>query len=295
MTSTDYIATPNRTKEILRKYGFSFKKSLGQNFIIDTNILNKIISYAQIDKASGVIEIGPGIGSLTEQLAIRANKVVAFEIDSRLLPILADTLSPYDNVEIIHDDILKVDLQNVVKQYFSANLHIHIVANLPYYITTPILMNVLQQPTPIQSITVMLQKEVADRIAAKPNTKEYGSLSVAVQYYTDAKVVMDVPKTVFTPQPNVISSVLRLEKRQEPLVQVVNEEQFFSIVRASFMHRRKTLRNNLRSYFKQIYDKKEIDNYLEKAQIDGTRRGESLTIQEFATLANTFSSLKSNI
>lgn len=284
----DFIASPRRTKEILNKYHFSFKKSLGQNFIIDSNILRRIIDHANIDEHSGVIEIGPGIGSLTEQLALVANKVVAFEIDQRLLPILDDTLAKYDNIEIVHQDILKVDLNDAIKKYFDDNLDIHVVANLPYYITTPILMKILQQDTPIKSITVMLQKEVAERMAAPPNTKQYGSLSIAVQYYTEAKVVMDVPKTVFIPQPNVISSILKLVKRDRPLVDVKNEDLFFEIVQASFAHRRKTIRNNLMSYYKKMYEKELIEDILTNAQIDGSRRGESLTIQEFAQLTNTF-------
>lgn len=284
----DFIASPRRTKEILNKYHFSFKKSLGQNFIIDANILKRIIEIAYIDERSGVIEIGPGIGSLTEQLALVANKVVAFEIDQRLLPILDDTLAKYDNIEIVHEDILKVDLDTAIQKYFDSHLHIHVVANLPYYITTPILMKILQQKSPIKSITVMLQKEVAERMAAPPNTKQYGSLSIAVQYYTEAKILMDVPKTVFIPQPNVVSSVLKLEKRDCPVVDVKNEDLFFDIVQASFAHRRKTIRNNLVSYFKKTYEKELIENILTDAQIDGNRRGESLTIDEFARLANEF-------
>lgn len=285
----DYIATPNRTKEILRKYGFSFKKSLGQNFIIDSNILQKMIHAAKIDQTSGVIEIGPGIGSLTEQLALAANKVVAFEIDQRLLPVLQDTLAAYTNIKIIHQDILQADLHKTIEQYFTSNLSLHIVANLPYYITTPILMNILQQQIPVERITVMLQKEVAERMAAGPNTKEYGSLSIAVQYYTEAHIVMDVPKKVFIPQPNVTSSVLQLVKRDTPLVQVTDEPLFFFIVQASFRHRRKTLRNNLISSFKDKYPVDCITNVLERTEIDGGRRGESLDIQEFARLANQFS------
>lgn len=282
----EFIATPRLTKEILKKYNFSFKKSLGQNFIIDANILQKIISNSNITSTSGVIEIGPGIGSLTEQLAIHSKKVVAYEIDQRLLPILNNTLSKYENIEVLHQDILKVHLQEAIETYFVDVTDVHIVANLPYYITTPILMNVLQQNTNIASITVMLQKEVAQRMAALPNTKAYGSLSIAVQYYTEASVVMDVPKTVFMPQPNVISSVLKLTKRKRPPVDVVDEEHFFSIVQACFVHRRKTLRNNLISYFKQRYEKTEIETILKAAGIDGTRRGESLSMKEFAALAN---------
>lgn len=282
-----FIATPNKTKEILKKYGFSFKKSLGQNFLIDTNILQGIINHAAIDKSAGVIEIGPGIGSLTEQLAIHAGKVVAFEIDQRLLPILGDTLSAYDNVTVVHQDILDVNLGEAVDMYFKEVEHVHIVANLPYYITTPILMRVLEQQTRIETITVMLQKEVAERMAAKPSSKAYGSLSIAVQYYTEAELVMDVPKTVFMPQPNVISSVLKLTMRKEPLVMVKDEPFFFELVRASFKHRRKTLRNNLVSHFSDVMSKSEINRCLEEAAIDGSRRGESLYIEEFALLANT--------
>jgi|SRR5690625_3658561 len=292
MMSSGFIATPKRTKAILHTYGFTFKKSLGQNFIIDTNILKRMISAAQIDHTCGVIEIGPGIGSLTEQLALVANKVIAFEIDQRLLPVLQTTLAPYENIHIIHEDFLQVDLKQHIEEAFEPNLSLHIVANLPYYITTSILMNVLQQKTSIKCITVMLQKEVAERMVAKPNTKEYGSLSIAVQYYTKAKVVMDVPKTVFIPQPNVTSSVLQLTIRKQPYVNVVDEELFFSIVQASFAHRRKTLRNNLVSHFKSLYSPDYIQAILKVANISGTRRGESLTIEEFATLTNAFSSTR---
>ena len=284
----EFIATPSRTKEVLQKYGFSFKKSLGQNFIIDANILQRIIGSTNITSSSGVIEIGPGIGSLTEQLALHSNKVLAFEIDQRLLPILADTLAAYNNVEIIHEDVLKADLNGAIDQHLTKVSDIHLVANLPYYITTPILMNILQQKTKIQSMTVMLQKEVAERMAAVPNTKAYGSLSIAVQYYTEATVLMDVPKTVFIPQPNVVSSVLKLEKRVTPPVEVMDEDQFFSVVQACFVHRRKTIRNNLLNYYKGQYEKEEIKQILDATGIDGTRRGESLTMEEFAKLANAY-------
>lgn len=288
--ANEFIATPSRTKKILKKYGFTFKKSLGQNFIIDANILQNIIESVHITPSSGVIEIGPGIGSLTEQLAIHSKKVLAFEIDQRLLPILSDTLSDYDNVKVLHQDVLKANINEAIAEHLPDVEDIHLVANLPYYITTPILMNVLQQKTPIQSITVMLQKEVAERMAAVPNTKAYGSLSIAVQYYTEAEVLMDVPKTVFIPQPNVISSVLKLTKRETPPVMVKDEEQFFNIVQACFIHRRKTLRNNLVSYFKTQYEKEAINDMLEVAGVEGSRRGESLTMEEFAKLANAFHS-----
>ena len=254
--------------------------------MIDANILRNMIQHANIDKAAGVIEIGPGIGSLTEQLAIHAKKVVAFEIDQRLLPILNETLADYDNVDIHHVDFLKTDVHTFIADYFDAKTPLHIVANLPYYITTPIIMNVLEQNIPFNSMTLLLQKEVADRMAAKPNTKAYGSLSIAVQYYTTSKVVMDVPKTAFMPQPNVTSSVLHLEKRSAPFVDLVDESLFFEIVRAAFFHRRKNLKNNLHSHFKPTFSKDTIQAILDKSEIDGTRRGESLSIQEFAHLAN---------
>jgi len=289
-----YIATPSRTKEILDKYNFAFKKSLGQNFLVDVNVLENIIHCAGIDQHSGVIEIGPGIGALTEQLAIHAESVVAFEIDQRLLPILHDTLSEYDNLEVIHQDILQANVREVMESHFRPDQEVHIVANLPYYITTPILMKLLSDRLPISSLTVMIQKEVGERMAAQPNSKSYGSLSIAVQYYTDAKVVMDVPKGVFMPQPNVDSSVLKLVVRDSPPVQVDDEDYFFAIVRACFMHRRKTIKNNLASYFKNKYTKGEIEEVLKTASVDGIRRAESLQIYEFASLANSLFRLTSN-
>jgi 16S rRNA (adenine1518-N6/adenine1519-N6)-dimethyltransferase len=288
MSELKAIATPKRTKEILEKYGFSFKKSLGQNFLIDVNILRNIINNAGITKEINAIEIGPGIGALTEQLAIAANKVVAFEIDGRLVPILEDTLQAYDNVELINQDILKADFEKVWESYFKDDKPVKVVANLPYYITTPILMQLLMAKLPISSITVMIQKEVAERMAAAEDTKEYGSLSIAIQYYTEAKVKMVVPKTVFMPQPRVDSAVLHLEKRATPPVTVEDEEFFFQLVQASFQQRRKTLRNNLSRHFKDILSKAQIEEGFERVGIDGTRRGESLNIQEFAALANYF-------
>jgi len=204
------IATPQRTKEILNKYGFNFKKSLGQNFLIDTNVLRNIVAAADITEETGVIEVGPGIGALTEQLAKKAKKVVSFEIDQRLLPVLDDTLQPYDNVEIIHSDVLKADIQGTINEQFEGIEDLMVVANLPYYVTTPILMKLLEEHLPVRGIVVMIQAEVADRIAAKPGTKEYGALSIAAQYYATAEKVMTVPGTVFMPQPRVDSAVLRL-------------------------------------------------------------------------------------
>ena len=288
MSENKAIATPKHTRDILEKHGFSFKKSLGQNFLIDVNTLSNIVEHAGVTAESGAIEIGPGIGALTEQLARKADRVLAFEIDQRLLPILDDTLSDYDNVRIVHQDILKANVPEVIQEYFHEGQPVHVVANLPYYITTPIIMNLLMARLPIDSITVMIQKEVAERIAAEPNNKSYGSLSIAIQYYTEAEVVMDVPKTVFMPQPNVGSSVLRLKMREEPLVQVENEPFFFDMVRASFGQRRKTIMNNLSRHFKDRFEKDSIRQSLEEAGIEEKRRGESLTMQEFATLANVF-------
>ncbi|NKE07847.1 16S rRNA (adenine(1518)-N(6)/adenine(1519)-N(6))-dimethyltransferase RsmA [Mesobacillus selenatarsenatis] len=281
------IATPVRTKEILDKYGFSFKKSLGQNFLIDTNILNRIVDHAELTDHSGAIEIGPGIGALTEQLAKRAEKVVAFEIDQRLLPILEDTLSPYTNVNVIHSDVLKADVQAVMKEEFGEQEDVMVVANLPYYVTTPILMKLLEERLPIRGIVCMLQKEVGDRISAKPGTKEYGSLSIAVQYYTKAETVMIVPKTVFMPQPNVDSAVIRLTLHDEPPVKVTDEKFFFHVTRSSFAQRRKTILNNLTSQLPDGKQKKEsIQAALLQAGVEESRRGETLTIEEFAKLSN---------
>ncbi|MDQ0216206.1 16S rRNA (adenine1518-N6/adenine1519-N6)-dimethyltransferase [Oikeobacillus pervagus] len=281
------IATPTRTKEILNKYGFSFKKSLGQNFLIDPNILKRITSEANLSKETGVIEIGPGIGALTEHLARTSGKVIAFEIDQRLLPILEDTLQPYNNIKIIHKDILKANVQSVIEEELKDYKELMVVANLPYYVTTPIILKLLSENLPIDGIVVMLQKEVADRISAKPGTKEYGSLSIAIQYYTEAEIAFIVPKTVFMPQPNVDSAIIHLTKREQPAVFVESEEFFFTVTRAAFAQRRKTILNNLTSQLPEGKSKKDmIIKALETAEIDPSRRGESLSLQQFATLAN---------
>jgi len=281
------IATPIRTKEILNKYGFSFKKSLGQNFLIDPNILRNIVSHANLTEESGAIEVGPGIGALTEHLARAAKKVVSFEIDQRLLPVLEDTLSLYNNVTIVHSDILKADVEKVIKEEMTGIEDIMVVANLPYYVTTPILLKLLNDRLPIRGFVVMMQKEVADRITAKPGTKEYGSLSIAIQYYVTAEVAMVVPKTVFMPQPNVDSAVIRLIKHDEPPVKVINEDFLFEVTRASFAQRRKTILNNLQSGLPSGKEKKQlILDALETADIEPTRRGETLSIQEFGKLAD---------
>lgn len=280
------IATPQRTKEILNKYGFNFKKSLGQNFLIDTNVLRNIVGAADITEETGVIEVGPGIGALTEQLAKRAKKVVSFEIDQRLLPVLKDTLQPYDNVEIIHSDVLKANLLETVEQQFQGINDVMVVANLPYYVTTPILMKLLEEHLPVRGIVVMIQAEVADRIAAKPGTKEYGALSIAAQYYATAEKVMTVPGTVFIPQPRVDSAVLRLTIREEPAVAVLDEAYFFKVFHACFANRRKTILNNLVHNIGPKEKKAEIEAALEEAGVDPKRRGETLSLDEFGKLSD---------
>lgn len=284
---TKDIATPKRTQEILKKYGFSFKKSLGQNFLIDPNVLHNIVSHADLTKESAAIEIGPGIGALTEHLARTAGHVVAFEIDQRLLPVLEDTLSPYDNVDIIHSDILKANVSDMMKERLAGYQDVMVVANLPYYVTTPILIKLLMEKLPIRGMIVMMQKEVADRITAKPSTKAYGSLSIAIQYYMKAEIAMTVPKSVFIPQPNVDSAVIKLTRYDTPPVSVLDEDFLFFVSRSSFAQRRKTIINNLQSQLLHGKEKKElILAALAEANIDPTRRGETLSIQEFGKLAN---------
>lgn len=287
MTHKD-IATPKRTKDILEKYGFSFKKSLGQNFLIDPNVLSNIVKAAELTEDSGVIEIGPGIGALTEQSAKASERVLAFEIDQRLLPILADTLSPYSHVRVIHQDVLKADLQEEIQKYFKPGQDLAVIANLPYYVTTPILMKLLEEKLPVRVMVVMMQKEVAERIAAKPGSKIYGSLSIAAQYYAVAETVFTVPKTVFVPQPNVDSAILRLTKRDKAPVDVIDEDFFFRFVQAAFVQRRKTVLNNLAVFFEEEMNKGEVAAFLEACEIDPRRRAESISMKEFAFLSNQF-------
>ena len=281
------IATPSRTKEILAKHGFTFKKSLGQNFLTEPNILRKIVATAAIDDQTNVIEVGPGIGALTEQLAKHARQVLAFEIDDRLIPVLQDTLAPYPNIQVIHQDVLQADLSTTIREAFTDELPIKVVANLPYYITTPIMMHFLESQAPIQEMVVMMQKEVADRISAVPGTKAYGSLSIAVQYYMEAELAFIVPKTVFVPQPNVDSAILKLTRRATPAVEVTDEKEFFKLTKAAFQLRRKTLWNNLQnSYGKDEKTKEWLKASLAASEIDPTRRGETLSLAEFARLSN---------
>ncbi|MFD1957245.1 16S rRNA (adenine(1518)-N(6)/adenine(1519)-N(6))-dimethyltransferase RsmA [Paenibacillus thailandensis] len=278
------VGTPRRTKEIIAKYGFSFKKSLGQNFLIDQNILNKIVDAAELDETKGALEIGPGIGALTEQLAEAAGKVTAVEIDNRLIPILNDIFAEKNNVQVVHGDVLKLDLRKLFDEQFAGVAGISVVANLPYYVTTPILMKLLEERLPLEHIVVMIQKEVAERMAAKPGGKDYGSLSVAVQYYCEPKLVCTVPHTVFIPQPNVDSAVIKLTLRDKPPVDVPDEEHFFRVVQASFAQRRKTLANNLTAMAGK--ERREaVLQLLTRCGIEPSRRGETLSLEEFARIS----------
>ncbi|ELJ9308988.1 16S rRNA (adenine(1518)-N(6)/adenine(1519)-N(6))-dimethyltransferase RsmA [Staphylococcus pseudintermedius] len=279
------IATPSRTRALLNQYGFNFKKSLGQNFLIDVNIINRIIYASGIDHMTGVIEIGPGMGSLTEQLAKNAQHVLAFEIDQRLIPVLDDTLSPYNNVTVINEDILKANVAEAIQQHLSHCEKIMVVANLPYYITTPILLTLLEQDLNIDGYVVMMQKEVGERLNAQVGTKAYGSLSIVAQYYTETSRVLTVPKTVFMPPPNVDSIVVKLMKRESPIVDVDNPNAFFKMTKGAFSQRRKTIYNNYQNLFENGKEQKEtIMQWLERADIDPKRRGETLSIQEYARL-----------
>ena len=282
------IGTPKKTFEILKKYGFTFKKSLGQNFLIDSNILNRIVDGAGVDKTVGVIEIGPGIGSLTEALAKKAKKVISFEIDGRLLPILAETLADYNNVKIINNDILKVDVDNIIAEKMSDCDKIMVVANLPYYITTPILTHLIENTEKIDGYVVMMQREVANRLNAKVGTKDYNSLTILLNCYTDVEYLFTVPKKVFVPAPNVESAVVKIMTKEKKEFEV--DQKFFKFVRSCFVQRRKTLLNNLISSYGK--DKKQdLQASCFDSEIEATRRSETLTLTEFYNLYN---NLKNN-
>lgn len=281
---------PSKTKEIVLKYGFRFSKSLGQNFLVDGNIIKNICEGADITEADGVIEIGPGIGTLTQQLSRYAKKVVAIELDKKLIPILEDTLEGIDNIKVINRDVLKVDLEKLIEEEFEG-LNVKVVANLPYYITTPIIMKLLENKLPIESISVMIQKEVAERMIANPGKKDYGALSVAVQYYSKPEIITIVPKTVFIPQPNVDSAVIKLDIYKNPPVDVVDDRLMFSVVKSAFGQRRKTILNALSGGYLEL-DKETIKEVLEIADIDPKKRGEVLSIEDFAHISNTISAKK---
>lgn len=278
------VVNPSHTKELLKEFNFRMTKSLGQNFLIDQTILDKIISGAELTKEDYVLEIGPGMGSMTQKLCESAAKVVAVEIDKNLLPVLAVTLHGYDNVTVINHDILKVDLKKVFEEHFG-DRKVKVVANLPYYITTPIIMRLLEEKLNLASITIMVQKEVGDRIKAAPGGKEYGALSVAVQYYSSPKQVLLVPPHSFIPQPEVDSIVLKLDVLSQPAVAVEDEKLFFRVVKASFGQRRKTLLNAL-SAGNLGLSKEQLRQVLMNAGVDENRRGETLSLQEFANIAD---------
>lgn len=282
---TPTLGNPQNTIEILQKYNFNFQKKFGQNFLIDEHVLDKIIRAAEITKDDYVLEIGPGIGTMTQYLACAAREVTAVEIDRALIPILEDTLKEYDNVSIINEDILKVDIAALAKEK-NGGRPIKVVANLPYYITTPIIMGLFESHVPLESITVMVQKEVADRMQVGPGTKDYGALSLAVQYYAEPYIVANVPPNCFMPRPAVGSAVIRLTRHQKPPVEVMDEKLMFRLIRASFNQRRKTLANGLKNSGELNLSKEVITTAIEKLGKGSSVRGEALDLEEFARLTN---------
>lgn len=280
-----YLGNAARTKEVLSKYNMSAKKKFGQNFLIDSGVLDGIVEASGVTKEDCVLEIGPGIGSLTQYLAEAAKRVVSVEIDKTLIPVLNDTLSEYDNVTIINEDILKVDIESIVKECNEGRA-IKVVANLPYYITTPIIMKLFESGAPIDSITVMVQKEVADRMVMGPGNKDYGSLSLAVGYYAKATAVMNVPPGSFIPQPNVGSAVVHLKRYEKPAVEVGNEKYMFEIIRTAFNQRRKTLSNSLSNNPSLKVTRQQVQDALTEINIDEKARGEILSLTQFARLSD---------
>lgn len=285
------LSNPQRTIETIKKYQFNFQKKFGQNFLIDEHVISKIIRGAQVTKDDFVLEIGPGIGTMTQYLAEAAREVAAVEIDRKLIPILNETLSEYDNVTIINEDILKVDIRALAMER-NGGKPIKVVANLPYYITTPIIMGLFENHVPISSITIMVQKEVADRMQVGPGTKDYGALSLAVQYYARPQIIANVPPNCFMPRPKVGSAVIQLVRYEEPPVQVDNEKLMFRLIRASFNQRRKTLVNGLKNSQELDFSKEEIEKAMAETGIPVNVRGEALTLAEFADLANAFNKLR---
>ena len=286
-----YLSNPTNTLAVINKHEFAFQKKFGQNFLIDSHVLDKIVSAAGITKDDFVLEIGPGIGTMTQYLAASARKVFAVEIDKALIPILEDTLKEFDNVQVINQDILKVDIKKLAEEHNDGK-PIKVVANLPYYITTPIIMGLFESNVPIDSITVMVQKEVADRMQVGPGTKDYGALSLAVQYYSKPQVVINVPPECFIPRPNVGSAVIRLTRYKEPPVKVKDEKLMFKLIRASFNQRRKTLANGLNNSPEINFSKEEITAAIESLHKGPSIRGEALTLSEFAALSDYFSNIK---
>ena len=279
------LSNPQRTIEVIKKYEFCFQKKFGQNFLIDGHVLDKIIAGAGVTKDDMVLEIGPGIGTMTQYLAEAAGKVVAVEIDRNLLPILQETLADYDNVKVIHADVLSLDLEKLVQEE-NGGRPIKVVANLPYYITTPIIMALFEQHVPLANVTVMVQKEVAARMKSGPGSKDYGALSLAVQYYAEPHIVANVPCNCFMPRPNVDSAVIRLTRYEEPPVQVKDEKMLFKIIRASFNQRRKTLQNGLNNSSELNFTKDQIAAAIAEAGFSPSVRGEALTLEQFAKLTD---------
>ena len=284
------LSNPQKTIEIIKKYGFDFQKKFGQNFLIDPRVLDKIIVAAEITKDDFVLEIGPGIGTMTQYLAEAAREVTAVEIDRNLIPILQETLAEYDNVTVINEDVLKVDIAALAHEK-NGGRPIKVVANLPYYITTPIIMGLFESGVPLASVTVMVQKEVALRMQAGPGTKDYGALSLAVQYYASPYLAANVPPNCFMPRPNVGSAVIRLTRYEKPPVQVQDEKLMFRLIRASFNQRRKTLVNGLKNSPELSYTKEEILEALQRTGLSENVRGEALTLEQFAALADVFSGM----
>lgn len=285
------LGIPQNTIEILQKYNFVFQKKFGQNFLIDTHVLEKIIDAAGVGKEDMVLEIGPGIGTMTQYLAEAARKVVAVEIDKNLIPILQDTLSAYENVKVIQGDILKIDIQKLVDEE-NGGKPIKVVANLPYYITTPIIMGLFESNVPIESVTVMVQKEVTDRMQVGPGSKDYGALSLAVQYYAEPYIAANVPPNCFMPRPGVGSAVIRLTRHQTPPVNVEEPDLMFKLIRASFNQRRKTLQNGLNNSQELSFTKEQIAEAIAEAGFSPSIRGEALTLEQFANLSNVFTKMK---
>ncbi len=279
------LGNGKKTAEIIEKYRFSFQKKFGQNFLIDSNILEKIVDSAELTEQDCVLEIGPGIGTMTQYLAEQAREVIAVEIDKNLIPILEETLGDYDNVTVINEDILKVDINRIVQER-NGGRPIKVVANLPYYITTPIIMALFEKHIPLQSITIMVQKEVADRMQVGPGTKDYGALSLAVQYYSKPEIVARVPASCFMPRPNVDSTVIRLERYDEPPVEVADESYLFAVIRASFNQRRKTLVNGLTNAGNLGVSRPDVEKVLAEMELSPTVRGETLTLEQFAELSS---------
>lgn len=279
------LGNPQNTIDVIQKHGFRFQKKYGQNFLIDTHVLDKIVSAAGVTKDDLVLEIGPGIGTMTQYLAEAAREVVAVEIDKNLIPILEETLSEYDNVTILNEDILKVDIAALAEEK-NGGKPIKVVANLPYYITTPIIMGLFESGVPLDNITIMVQKEVADRMQVGPGTKDYGALSLAVQYYARPEIVANVPPNCFIPRPNVGSAVIRLTRYPEPPVKVDDAKKMFALIRASFNQRRKTLVNGLSNAPEIKASKEDVQNAIAKMGLSETIRGEALTLEQFAALSN---------